>query len=129
LKIPLFGALYKKIKIAQYSLHLTWKREKEEEMHFQKRQVHTKKNPKFLPVIPLLPTKLLLDELKDKAVYITFTLQVSKGSGPGTASGPLRKETPSSGWNHHRVERHLGSEFDHGPYGHVKYCSGYTQGR
>jgi hypothetical protein len=53
-------------------------------MCFQKRQVHTKKIPKFLPVIPLLPTKLSLDELKDKVAYITFTLQVSKGSAPGT---------------------------------------------
>jgi hypothetical protein len=85
LKIPLFGALYKKIKIAQYCLHLTWKREKEEEMCFQKRQGYNKKTtPKFLLVIPLLPTKLLLDELKDKPAYITLTLQVSKGSGPGT---------------------------------------------
>jgi hypothetical protein len=85
LKIPLFGALYKKIKIAQYCLHLTWKREKEEEMRFQKRQAYNKKTtPKFLPVIPLLPTQLLSDELKDKLAYITFMLQVSKGSGPGT---------------------------------------------
>jgi hypothetical protein len=45
--------------------------------------VHTKKNPKFLPVIPLLPTKLSSDELKDKAAYLTFTLPVSKGSAPG----------------------------------------------
>jgi hypothetical protein len=85
LKIPPFGALYKKIKIAQYRLHLTWKREKEEEMRFQKRQAYNKKSTtKFLPVIPLLPTKLSSDELKDKAGYITFMLQVSKGSGPGT---------------------------------------------
>jgi hypothetical protein len=84
LEIPPFGVLYKKIKIAQYCLHLTWKREKEEEMCFQKCQVYNKKTPKFLPVIPLLPTKLSLDELKDKAAYITFTLQVSKGSGPGS---------------------------------------------
>jgi hypothetical protein len=54
-------------------------------MRFQKRQVYNKKTtPKFLPVIPLLPTKLSSDELKDKTAYITFTLQVSKGSGPGT---------------------------------------------
>jgi hypothetical protein len=54
-------------------------------MRFQKRQVYNKKTPKFLLVIPLLPTKLLLDELKDKAAaYITFTLQVSKGLAPGT---------------------------------------------
>jgi hypothetical protein len=85
LKIPPFGNLYKKIKIAQYRLHLTWKREQDKEMHFQKRQVHTKKTtPKFLPIIPLLPTKLSSDELKDKAAYITFTLQVSKGLVPGT---------------------------------------------
>jgi hypothetical protein len=85
LKIPLFGALYKKIKIAQYRLHLTWKSEKEEEMCFQKRQGYNKKTtPKFLPVIPLLPTKLSSDELKDKAAFITFMLQVSKGSSPGT---------------------------------------------
>jgi hypothetical protein len=85
LKIPLFGALYKKIKIAQYRLHLTWKREREEEMRFQKRQAYNKKTtPKFPLVIPLLPTKLSLDELKDKAAYVTLTLQVSKGSGPGT---------------------------------------------
>jgi hypothetical protein len=41
-------------------------------------------SPNFLPVIPLLPTKLSLDELTDKAAYITITLQVSKGSVPGT---------------------------------------------
>jgi hypothetical protein len=76
LKIPLFGALYKKIKIAQYRLHLTWKREKEEEMRFQKRQAYNKKTtPKFLPVIPLLPTKLLLDDLKDKAAFIVASEQ------------------------------------------------------
>jgi hypothetical protein len=52
---------------------------------FQKRQVYNKKTtPKFCLVIPLLPTKLSSDELKDKVAYITFTLQVSKGSGPGT---------------------------------------------
>jgi hypothetical protein len=84
LKIPPFGVLYKKIKIAQYCLHLTWKREQDKEMHFQKHQVHTKKTPKFLPLVPLLPTKLLLDELKDKVAYITFTLQVSQGSALGT---------------------------------------------
>jgi hypothetical protein len=77
LKIPPFGVRYEKIKIAQYRLHLTWKREQDKEMCFQKRQVNTKKTPKFLPVIPLL---LLSDKLKDKAAYITFTLQVSKGS-------------------------------------------------
>jgi hypothetical protein len=59
--------------------------------------------PKFLPVIPLLPTKLSSEDLKDKAAYITFTLQVSKGSGQeprltGRVSGPLRKETPSNRW-------------------------------
>jgi hypothetical protein len=84
LKIPPFGVFYKKIKIAQHHLHLTWKGEQEEERGFQEHQVHTKKTPKFLPVIPLLPTKLLSDELKDKAAYITFTLQVSKGLAPGT---------------------------------------------
>jgi hypothetical protein len=31
----------------------------------------------------VLPTKLSSDELKDKAAYIPFMLQVSKGSGPG----------------------------------------------
>jgi hypothetical protein len=72
LKIPPFGVLYKKIKIAQYGLPLIWKREQEEEMRFQERQVYNKKTPKFLPVIPLLPTKLLPDDLKDKAAYITF---------------------------------------------------------
>jgi hypothetical protein len=85
LKIPPFGALYKKIKIAQYCLHSTWKREQEEEMRFQKRQAYNKKTtPKFLPAIALLPTKILLDELKDNAAYILFTLQVSKGLAPGT---------------------------------------------
>jgi hypothetical protein len=55
--MPPFGALYKKITIAQYRLHLTWKREKEEEMHFQKRQAYNKKTTlKFLLVIPMLPT-------------------------------------------------------------------------
>jgi hypothetical protein len=84
LKIPPFGILYKKIKIAQYRLHLTWKREQEEEMHFQKRQVYNKKtSPKCLPIILMLPTKLSLDELKDKAAYITSTLQLSKSSAPG----------------------------------------------
>jgi hypothetical protein len=59
-------------------------RTEDKEMRFQKGQVNTKKTPKFLPVIPLLPTKLLLDKLKDKAAYIMFRLQVSKGFGPGT---------------------------------------------
>jgi hypothetical protein len=72
LKIPPFGALYKKIKIAQYRLHLTWKTER-------KKKCFSKS-----AVIPLLPMKLSLDELKDKAAYILFTLQVSKDSAPGT---------------------------------------------
>jgi hypothetical protein len=46
-----------------------------QKMKFQKRQVIHKRSPKFHPVILLLPTKLSLDELKDKAAYITFTLQ------------------------------------------------------
>jgi hypothetical protein len=58
-------------------------------MRFQKRQVHTKTTPKFLPVIPLLPTKLSSDGLNDKAAYITFTLQVSKGLAPGTSKSEL----------------------------------------
>jgi hypothetical protein len=59
--------------------------QEDQEMRFQKRQAYNKKTtPKFLPVIPLLPTKLLSDELKTKSAYITFTLQISKGSGPGT---------------------------------------------
>jgi hypothetical protein len=54
-------------------------------MKFQKRQVTHKRSPKFHPVILLLLTKLLPDELKDKAAYITFVLQVSKGFlAPGT---------------------------------------------
>jgi hypothetical protein len=35
-------------------------------------------------VIPLVPTQLTAEELKDKSAYITFTLQVSRGTGPGT---------------------------------------------
>jgi hypothetical protein len=31
-----------------------------------------------------VPTKLTAEELKDKSAYITFTLQVSRGTGPGT---------------------------------------------
>jgi hypothetical protein len=118
LKIPPFGNLYKKIKIAQYRLHLTWKQEQktseictdctfqqtseictdckfqqksescknckfqqDEEMRFAKRQVTYKKSPGFVPVIPLVPTKLTAE---DKSAYITFTLEVSRGTGPGT---------------------------------------------
>jgi hypothetical protein len=83
-KIPPFGNLIKKIKIAQYRLHYAWKQEQDEEMRFQKRQTTYKKSPGFVPVIPLVPTKLTADELKDKSAYITFTLQVSRGTGPGT---------------------------------------------
>jgi hypothetical protein len=83
IEIPPFGVLYKKIKITQYQLHLTWKREQDKEMKFQKRQVTHKRSPKFHPVIPLLPAKLSMDELKDQAAYFTFTLQVGKGSAPG----------------------------------------------
>jgi hypothetical protein len=53
-------------------------------MKFQTRQETHKRSPKFHPDIPLLWTKLLSDELKDKAAYITITLQVSKGLAPGT---------------------------------------------
>jgi hypothetical protein len=78
---------------------LTWKQEQktseictdckfqqkqDEEMQFQKCQVTYKKSPGFVPVFPLVPTKLTAEELKDKSVYITFTLQVSRGTGPGT---------------------------------------------
>jgi hypothetical protein len=82
-KIPPFGNLIKKIKIAQYRLHYAWKQEKDEEMRFQKRQTTYKKSPGFVPVIPLVPTQLTAEELKDKSAYITFTLQVSRGGGPG----------------------------------------------
>jgi hypothetical protein len=84
LKIPAFGILYRKIRIAQYRLHFTWKQEQDEEMRFQKRQTTYKKSHGFQPVIPLVPTKLSSEELKDKAAYITFTLQITQGSGPGT---------------------------------------------
>jgi hypothetical protein len=85
LKIPTFGNLYKKIKIAQYRLQYAWKQENDEEMRYQKqRQVTYKKSPGFVPVIPLVPTKLTADELKDKSAYITFTLQICRGAAPGT---------------------------------------------
>jgi hypothetical protein len=84
LKIPPFGNLYKKIKIAQYHLHYAWKQEQDKEMWFQKRQVTYKKFPGFVPVIPLVLAKLTTEELKGKSGYITFTLQVSRGTGPGT---------------------------------------------
>jgi hypothetical protein len=136
LKIPPFGTLYKKIKIAQYRLHLTWKREKEEEISFQKRQAYNKTTtPKFLPVIPLLPTKLLLDELKDKSAYITFTLQVSKGSGPGTPTYRKSIRTFDEGDPQQWMEVITGlkeiwaQNSIFGPNGHVEHCSGYTQGR
>jgi hypothetical protein len=53
-------------------------------MRFQKSQVTYKKSPGFVPVIPLVPTKLTAEELKDKSAYITFLLQVSRGTGAGT---------------------------------------------
>jgi hypothetical protein len=86
LKIPTFGNLYKKIKIAQYRLHYAWKQEQDEEMRFQKSQVNYKKSPGFVPVIPLVPMKLSADELKDKSAYIIFTLQISRGAAPGSPS-------------------------------------------
>jgi hypothetical protein len=106
LRIPPFCALYKKIKIAQYRLHLTWKREKEEGMRgVQKRQAYNKKStPKFLLAIPLLPTKLLPDELKDKSAYIKFTLQVSKGSGPETPTYRKSIRTFDKGVPQHWME-------------------------
>jgi hypothetical protein len=61
LKIPPFGALYKKIKIAQYRLHLTWKREKEEEIRFQKRQAYNKKTtPQVSPGYPSVAYEALV---------------------------------------------------------------------
>jgi hypothetical protein len=80
----IWQSLQEKIKIAQYHLHYAWKKEQDKEMQFQKRQVNYKKSPGFVPVIPLVPTKLTTDELKDKSAYITLTLQVSRGTGPGT---------------------------------------------
>jgi hypothetical protein len=63
--------------------------------------------------------ELLSVELKDKAAYITFTLQVSKSALPQElqttrkASGPLRKkEISTSGW-----------------MSHVQHCGSATQGR
>jgi hypothetical protein len=121
------------------------KGEQDKEMRFQKRQVHTKKIPKFLPVIPLLPTKLSLDELKDKAAYITFTLQVSKGLAPGAPTYRKSIRTFEEGdpqqwmevitglkqiWAQNSItETNLGSEFDHGSNRHVEHRSGSTQGR
>jgi hypothetical protein len=83
LKIPPFGNLYKKIKIAQYRLHYAWKQEQDEEMRFERRQVTYKTSPGYVPVIPLVPTKLTADKLKDKAAYIIFMLQVSRSGGAG----------------------------------------------
>jgi hypothetical protein len=86
-KIPAFGALFKKIKIAQYRLHCAWKQDQDEEMRYQKsRQVTYKKSPGMIPVIPLVPKKLSADELKDKSAYIIFTLKISRGAAPGTPS-------------------------------------------
>jgi hypothetical protein len=130
LKNPPFGVLYKKIKIAKYRLHLTWKREQDKEMRFQKRQVHSKKNPTFLPVIPLLPMKLSSDELKDKAAYITFTLQVSKGLAPRTPTYRKSIRTFEEGDPQQWMEVITGlkeiwaqnSEFDHGSGRHVEHA-------
>jgi hypothetical protein len=84
LKIPTFGNLYKKIKTAQYCLHYAWKQEQDKEMRFKQRQVNYKKSPGFVPVILLVRTKLTADELKNKSANNTFTLQVSRGTSPGT---------------------------------------------
>jgi hypothetical protein len=71
-------------KIAQYHLHYAWKQENDKEMQFKQRQVTYKKSPGLVPVIPLVPMKLTAAKMKDKSAYITFTLQVSRGTGPGT---------------------------------------------
>jgi hypothetical protein len=48
--------------------------------------VNYKKSPGFVAVIPLVPTKLSPDKLKDKLAYIIFTLQISRGAAPGSPS-------------------------------------------
>jgi hypothetical protein len=125
--------LYKKIKIAQYQLHLTWKQEQDKEMQFQKCQVTHKKSPKLQPVIPLIPKTLLLDKLEDKAVYITFLHQeVSKGSGLGLPNYKKSIRTFEEGDPQQWMEvitglKGLGSEFDHGTNRYVQ-CGSATQG-
>jgi hypothetical protein len=45
-----------------------------------------KKSPGFVPMMPMVPTKLSAEELKDKLAYIIFTLQISRGAAPGSPS-------------------------------------------
>jgi hypothetical protein len=49
-------------------------------------QVNYNRSPRIVPVIPLMPTKLSADELKDKLAYIIFTLQISRRAAPGSPS-------------------------------------------
>jgi hypothetical protein len=46
--------------------------------------IQQENQPQVSPHYSSVAYKLSLDELKDKAAYILFALQVSKGSGPGT---------------------------------------------
>jgi hypothetical protein len=75
----------------------------DEELRFQKRQVTYKKSPGFMPMIPLVPTKLTAEELKDKSAYITFMLQVSS-AGPGTLNYKKSVRTFEDGDPQQRME-------------------------
>jgi hypothetical protein len=56
-----------------------------------------KRSPGIVPMIPLLPTKLTAEELKDKSVYIIFTLQISRGAAPGSPSYKKHVQTFEDG--------------------------------
>ena len=61
-------------------------------MKFQKRQVNYKKSTGFQPVIPLSAPKAV-EDTKDKASYITFTLLVSAGMAAGAPTYKLNVKT------------------------------------
>jgi hypothetical protein len=83
--IPPFADLIRRIKISQFRLHQTRKKQDQEEMRFQGRNNHKSKNPIFQPIIPLVRVKPASDEA-DKSKFISFELKVRAGTGAGTPS-------------------------------------------
>ena len=57
-------------------------------MQFVKKSPSFKPSSQFLPVLPLVPIKIPVDDKKDKTKYITFELKVKAGP---PANGPTYK--------------------------------------
>jgi hypothetical protein len=88
LKIPPFGDLYKRIRLADFRQRRT--QEQRATMRFHKKKSAHQGTTKFQGILPLVPPKISAEDLKDKTKFVTFDLKVRAG---GNAASPSYKKS------------------------------------